>query len=148
MEVEGGTNPLDWASRMTRKWEDELNIQKAASLAQETENTDEGVEETTYSPPKFMEQETKQFESELNGMFRPVQKKTDAVEGTPIETVTFLGDEVKKFDSEVAVYLGEQKMLSRAIGKMQDNRKKSAAKKSKVPVFLEKEVEEFVSLQK
>ena len=60
MEVEGGTSPLDWASNMTRKWEDELNIQKAARLAQETENTEEDIEETVYSPPKFMEQETKQ----------------------------------------------------------------------------------------
>ena len=148
MEVEGGTSPLDWASNMTRKWEDELNIQKAARLAQETENTEEDIEETVYSPPKFMEQETKQFESELNGMFRQVKEKNGTVEPAPIETVTFLGDEVDKFNSEVAVYLGEQKMLSRAIGKIQNKRKKSAEKVSKMPVFLEKEVKEFVSLQK
>ena len=41
------------------------------------------------------------------------------------ELRTFLGDEVDKFNSEVAVYLGEQKMLSRAIGKIQNKRKKS-----------------------
>ena len=147
MALEGASSPLDWASSMTREWEEEMNIQKIANSAQKEAEAEEIRGEDTYDAPEFMADKVKQFETEIENMIRPVKEKsTDITVDPPVKPTTFIGDQVEEFSSGAVEYLGRQKLLSRAIQKRQNTKETEKKQVLKVPIFLESEVEEFESM--